>query len=65
MCVPSNSMLDVAYYCLSTIYLHIAELAEVKTMYQGKLSEISKLEQKLEKSQTSFLKVCLSLFVLF
>ena len=64
-CVPSNSMLDVAYYCLITIHPLVAELAEVKRLYQGKLFEMSKLKQKLEESQTSLNKVCSLLAVLF
>ena len=58
VCVPSNSMLDVAHYCLSPIHPHVAELAEVKRLYQGKVFQMSKLKQKLEESQTSLDKVC-------
>ena len=58
-------MLDIAHYYLCPIHSHVAELAEVKRLYQGKVSEMSKLKQKLEDSQTSLNKVCSLLAVLF
>ena len=58
-------MLDVAHYCLSLIHLHVAELAEVKRLCQGTVSEMNKLKQKLEESQTSLDQVCSLLAVLF
>ena len=63
--MPSNSMLDVTHYCLSPIHSHVAELAEVKRLYQGKVFEMSKLKQNSEDSQTSLDKVCSLLAVLF
>ena len=53
-------MLDIAHYCLSRIHPHVAELAEVKRLYQGKVPEMSKLKQKLDDSQTSLNNVCCS-----
>ena len=58
-------MLDIAHYSLSRIHSHVAELAEMKRLYQGKVSEISELKQKLEESQTSLNKVCSLLVALF
>ena len=65
VCVPSNSMIDVAHYYLSPIHPHVAELAEVKRWYQEKVFEMSKLKQKPEESQTSLDKVCSLLAVVF
>ena len=38
---------------------HVAELAETKRLYQGKVFEMDKLKQKLEESQESVVKVCI------
>ena len=67
MCVsvPSISMLYVAHYCLSPFHPNVAELVELKRLYQGKVPEMSKLKQGPEESQTSLDKVCSLLAVLF
>ena len=43
---------------LSHYHPHLAELAEVKKMYEVKVFEMGKLKQKLEVRQTSVAKVC-------
>ena len=53
-------MLDIVHYCFSHIHPHVVELAEVKRLYQGKVPEMSKLQQKLDDNQTSLDKVCCS-----
>ena len=63
--VPSNIMLDVAHYCLSPVHPHVAELAEVNRVYQGKLFKMSKLKQKSKETQTPLDKVCSLLAVWF
>ena len=44
---------------------HVAELAKVKSLYQRKVRETSKLKHEPEESQTSLDKVCSLLAVLF
>ena len=55
---------------MSHSHSHVAELAEVKSLYQEKGFEMDKLKQemdklkrKLEENQTSDSKVCISFLV--
>ena len=50
---------------LSHSHAHVAELAAVKRMYERKVVEMDKQEQKVEESQTSVAKVGSLLVVLF
>ena len=58
-------MLNVAHYCFSPIHPRVAELAEVKRLFEMKGFKMSTLKRKPEESQTSFDKVCSLLAVLF
>ena len=42
---------------MSNFHTHVVDLAKVKRMYEGKVFEIDKWEQKLEESQTPVAKV--------
>ena len=53
------------YLLLFHFHPHVAELAEVKRMYEKKGFEVEKLKQNPGESQTSVAKVCLLLVVQF
>ena len=64
--MPSNRILLLcAQYSLSPIHPHVAELAEVKRLYEGDVIEMSQLKHRPQGSQTSLDKVCSLLAVLF